>query len=152
MNEMPHFTRLEQAALDEICKHSRERPALEGQLATARVSGRKNTGDGFFTYFEVDRNGPPLTSPWRVLGNVAVTIEGFERPLLVTLFRSKDGYAHMLEATTAGDSTVGIDLSAVRFEIVHYFEDVGIAAGRIWDGKNQPSRDCRARDDKSSKI
>jgi hypothetical protein len=83
---------------------------------------------------------------------VAVTIEGFERPLLVTLFRSKDGYAHMLEATTAGDSTVGIDLSAVRFEIVHYFEDVGIAAGRIWDGKNQPSRDCRARDDKSSKI
>jgi hypothetical protein len=50
---------------------------------------------------------------------VAVTIEGFERPLLVTLFMTKDGYAHMLEATTAGDSTVGIDLSAFRFEIVH---------------------------------
>jgi hypothetical protein len=30
---------------------------------------------------------------------------------------SKDGYANMLEATTAGDSTLGIDFSAVRFEI-----------------------------------
>jgi len=116
---MPHFTKLEQAALDEICKHSRERPALEGQLATASVSSRKNTGDGFFTYFAVDRNCPPLAGPQRVLGNVAVTIEGFERPLLVALFMSKDGYAHMLEGTTAAEIIVGIDLSAVRFEIVH---------------------------------
>jgi hypothetical protein len=119
MNEMPHFTGLEQVALEEICKHSRERPALEAQLATARVSRRKNTGDGFFTYFAADQNCPPLTGPWSVLGNVTVTIEGFERPLMVALFMSKDGYAHMLEATTAGDSTTGIDLSAVRFEIVH---------------------------------
>ena len=126
MNEMPHFTRLEQAVLDEICKRSRERPALEHQLATARVSRRKNTGDGFFTYFAVDRSGPPLTGPWRVLGNVAVTIEGFERPLLVALFMSKDGYAHMLEATTAAESTAGIDLSAVRFEIVHDLRTGGI--------------------------
>jgi hypothetical protein len=119
VNEMPHFTTLEQAALDEICKHAHERPALEGQLATAKVSRRKNSGIGFITYFEVDRNGPPLTGKWRVLGNVAATIEGFERPLLVALFMSKDGYADMLEATTAGDSTIGIDLSALRFEIVH---------------------------------
>ena len=114
---MPDFTALERAALEEICRHSQERPALEGQLATARVSRRKNTEVGFITYFEVDRNGPPLTSRWRVLGNVAATIAGFERPLLLALFMSKDGYANMLEATTAGDSTVGIDFSAVRFEI-----------------------------------
>ena len=131
MNEMPHFTKLEQAALDEIRKHSRERPALEAQLATARVSSRKNTGDGFFTYIAVDKNCPPLAGPWRVLGNVTVTIEGFERPLIVTLFTSKDGYTHMLEATTAAESTVGFDFSAVRFEIVHYFADVGTAAGQI---------------------
>jgi len=116
-NEMPQFTALERAALEEICKHSQERPALEGQLATARVSRRKNTEVGFITYFEVDRNSPPLTSRWRVLGNVAATIAGFERPLLLALFMSKDGYANMLEATTAGDSTVGIDFSAVRFAI-----------------------------------
>ena len=112
--EMPHFTVLERAALEEICKHAHARPALEGQLATARVSRRKNTAVGFITYFAVDRNGPPLTNRWRVLGNVAVR---FERPLLLALFMSKDGYADMLEATTAGDSTVGTDLSAVRFEI-----------------------------------
>jgi hypothetical protein len=116
---MPQFTRLEQAALDEICKHAHERPALEGQLATAMVSHRRNSGDGFFTYFDVDRSSPSLTRPWRILGNVAVTIEGFERPILVALLMNKDGYAHMLEATTAGDSTLGIDFSAVQFEIVH---------------------------------
>jgi len=115
-NEMPHFTALERAALEEICGHSQERPALEAQLATARVSRRKSTEVGFITYFDVDRNGPPLTSRWRVLGNVAATIAGFERPLLLALFMSKDGYANMLEATT-GDSTAGIDFSAVRFEI-----------------------------------
>jgi hypothetical protein len=114
---MPDFTAFERAALEEICTHSQERPALEGQLATARVSRRRNTGVGFITCFDVDRNGPPLTSRWRVLGNVAATIAGFERPLLLALFMNKDRYANMLEATTAGDSTLGIDLSAVRFEI-----------------------------------
>jgi len=112
-----HFTPLERAVLKEICKQSDEREALERQLATARVTRRKNTGDGFFTYFVVDRNGAPLTSRWRVLGNVAASIEGFERPLLLALFMNKDGYADMLEATAVGDSTVGIDLSVVRFTI-----------------------------------
>ena len=118
MSEMPHFTRLEQAALDEICKHARERSILEGQLATAVVDKRKLTETGFFTYFTVARNGPPLASRSRVLGNAAVTVEGFTRPLLIALFMGKDGYAHMLEATTAGDSAVGIDFSVIRFEIV----------------------------------
>src|SRR5579871_2517240 len=116
---MTHFTGLEQAALNEICKHAHEQSVLEGQLATAVVSQRKLTEIGFFTYFTVERNGPPLTSRSRILGNVAVTIEGFTRPLLITLFMNKDGYAHMLEATTAGDSAAGVDFSAVRFEIVH---------------------------------
>jgi hypothetical protein len=51
------------------------------------------------------------------LGNVVATIVGFERPLLLALFQHKDGYAHMLEATAAGDSTVGIDLSTLQFTI-----------------------------------
>jgi len=114
---MLHFTVLERAVLEEICKQAGEREALERQLASARVTRRKNTGDGFFTYFAVDRNDPALTSRWRVLGNVAVTIDGFESPLLIALFMNKDGYADMLEATVAGDSTVGIDLSTLRFKI-----------------------------------
>jgi hypothetical protein len=114
---MLQLTALERAVLEDICKEADERDSLERQLTTARVTGRKNTGDGFFTYLAVDRNGPALTGRWRVLGNVAATIEGFERPLLLTLFMNKDGYADLLEATAAGDSTVGIDFSTVRFRI-----------------------------------
>jgi hypothetical protein len=114
---VPHFTALERAVLEEICKEADERETIERQLATARVTRRENTGDGFFTYFAVDRNGPALTGRWRILGNAAVTIEGLESPLLIALFMNKDGYADMLEATAAGDSTVGIDLSTVPFKI-----------------------------------
>jgi hypothetical protein len=115
---MLQFTALERAVLDEISKQKAdERGALESQLATATVTRRKNTGDGFFTYIAVDRNSPPLTSRRAVVGNVAATIEGFESPLLIALFQDKDGYAHMLEATAAPDSTVGIDLVTLRFKI-----------------------------------
>jgi hypothetical protein len=114
---MLHFTALERAVLQEICKEAGERETIERQLTTARVTRRENTGDGFFTYFEVDRNGPALTSRWAIVGNVVVTIEGFENPLLIALFRNRDGYANMLEGTAAGDSTAGIDLSIVPFKI-----------------------------------
>ena len=115
---MLHFTALERAALEDICgQQADERGVLESQLATATVTRRENTGGGFFTYFTVDRNGPPLTSRWRVVGNVAAMIVGFERPLLIALFMDKDGYAHMLEATVMGDSTVGVDLSTVQFKL-----------------------------------
>jgi len=114
---MLHFTALERAVLEEICRQrADERAALESQLATATVTDRKNTGSGFFTYLAVDRDGPPLTSRFRILGNVVATIVGFEAPLILTLFM-KDGYANMLEATTSGDSTAGIDLSSLRFTI-----------------------------------
>ncbi len=114
---MLHFTALERAVLEEICsEQAAERGVLEGQLATATVTRRENTGDGFFTYFAVDRNGPPLTRRGGVLGTVAPPIVGFERPFFITLFL-KDGYASMLEATTWGESTVGIDLSTLRIKI-----------------------------------
>ncbi|HZE55057.1 MAG TPA: hypothetical protein VE111_17545 [Bradyrhizobium sp.] len=115
---MLHFTALERAVLEDICRQQAdERGVLESQLATATVTRRENIGEGFFTCFAVDRNGPPLTSRWRVVGNVAAAIVGFERPLLLALFRDKDGYVQMLEATAAGDSTVGIDFSAVQFKL-----------------------------------
>ena len=114
---MLHFTALERAVLEEICKQADQREVLERQLATARLTRRENTGDGFFTYFTVDRNSPALTSRWRVVGNVAAAIEGFERPLLIALFMNKEGYADMLEGTAAGDSTATIDLSTVPFRI-----------------------------------
>jgi hypothetical protein len=65
---MLHFNVLERAVLEDICRYQvDEREVLEGQLATATVTLRKNTGDGFFTYFAVDRSGPPLTNRRRIL-------------------------------------------------------------------------------------
>jgi len=115
---MLHLTALERAVLEDICRQQAdERGVLESQLATATVTRRENTAEGFFTYFAVDRNGPPVTSRWRILGNVAATIVGFERPLLLALFMDNDGYVQMLEATAAGDSTVGVDFSTVQFNL-----------------------------------
>jgi hypothetical protein len=112
------LTALERSVLEEISQQqpADQRGVLVSQLASARVTRRENTGAGFFTYLAVDRNGPPLTSRWRVAGNVVATIVGFERPILIALFM-KDGYASMLEATTSGESTAGIDLSTIRFKI-----------------------------------
>jgi hypothetical protein len=114
---MLHFTALERAVLEEICKQADEREVLERQLATARLTRRENTGEGFFTFFTVDQNGPAFRSRWRIVGNVAATIEGLKRPLLITLFMSKEGYADLLEGTAAAESTAAIDLSTVPFKI-----------------------------------
>jgi len=114
---MTHLTALEMAALDAICSQQSDgREALINQLATATVARRENSGVGFFTYLAVDRATSPVTSGGGVLGNVAATIEGFDQPMLLMLFM-KNGYADMLEGATIDDSTVGIDLAALRFEI-----------------------------------
>jgi len=114
---MLDFTALERAALEQICTEVDEGGVLGRQLATASVTRRENTGAGFFTWFAVDRTCAAFMSCWRVLGNVHAAVEGFERPFTLTLFRDKDGYADLLEATSAAQSTVGIDLSTVRFTI-----------------------------------
>ena len=114
---MSDFTALERAVLAEICKEADEREVLERHLTTARVTRRENTGDGFFTWFEVDRTCAALTSRWSVLGSVVAAIEGFERPFLLTLYKDRNGYADLLEATSAAQNTAGIDLATVRFTI-----------------------------------
>jgi hypothetical protein len=104
--------------LQAICRQERDaREALERQLATADVTSRKNSGAGFFTYIAVDRTASPVAQAGRVLGNVAATIKGFKQPVLLMLFM-KDGYADLLEGAAVDDSTVGIDLSALEFEIL----------------------------------
>jgi hypothetical protein len=114
---MLQFTPLERAALEEICRQQPEEcQALQHQLATASVSRRENSGAGFFTYLKVDRSTQPIETGGRVLGNVSATVEGFKQPILLMLFM-ENGYADFLEGATIDDSTVGIDLSALRFEI-----------------------------------
>jgi hypothetical protein len=114
---MLDFTALERAVLAEICRDAEEPALLERQLASASVTRRENTGDGFFTWFAVDRTCAAFMSRWRVLGNVHAAVEGFERPITLTLFRDKDGYANLLEATSAAQTTVGLDFFTVRFTI-----------------------------------
>jgi hypothetical protein len=114
---MLHFTALERAALEEIWRQQIDgRQALESQLATATVTRRENSGVGFFTYLAVDRAAPPVANAERVLGNVAALIEGFKQPLLLMLFMNA-GCAEMLEGAAIDDSTVGIDLSTLRFKL-----------------------------------
>jgi hypothetical protein len=115
---MLHLTELERAALEEICRQqSGERGALDGQLATAVVNRRENSGAGFFTYLEIDRTTTPIVSGGRVLGRVTAFIGGFKQPLILMLFL-KEGYAEMLEGAAVADSTVGIDLSTIQFKLV----------------------------------
>lgn len=114
---MSRLTALEIAVLNEICdREPDQRAALKQQIATATVIQRENSGAGFFTHLSVDHSLPPTSDGNDVIGNVVAKIEGFEGPLLLLLFM-KGGYADMLEGATVQDSTVGIDLSALRFKI-----------------------------------
>jgi len=117
----PHlFTALEQAVLEEIC--ARETvlgAALETQLSAATVISRKNTGAGFYTDFEVTRSVAPLATSKKVIGEVWAEIAGFESPMTFLIFVA-DGYASCLEGATVGDSTTGVDLSAVTFTILPF--------------------------------
>jgi hypothetical protein len=117
---MLHFTALERASLEEICRQQGDaRKTLESQLATATVTRRENSGAGFFTYLEVDRIAAPAMNLGKVLGRVAASIDGFEDPLLLMLFM-REGYADMLEGAAIRDSTVDLDVSTLRFTLSEF--------------------------------
>ena len=112
------LTRLEQAVLQAIyARYPTERAALEAQLAAATVRSRKNTGAGFYTYFDVNRIAAAAAQCERVIGNVSVKIEGFEDPMVFVLF-IEDGYANCLEGAAIRDDTAQTDFGAVEFEII----------------------------------
>jgi hypothetical protein len=61
MQHMPSvgsdFTPLERAVLRAICEaHPVDRAALEGQLSTAIVLSRENTGAGFYARLAIERS------------------------------------------------------------------------------------------------
>lgn len=66
---MSNFTKLEHAVLTSICEeHGANGEALRTILLTAWITERKNTGNGFFTSFDVNRSYPPLLFPERLVG------------------------------------------------------------------------------------
>jgi hypothetical protein len=90
---------------------------LEAQLAAATVVSRKNTGAGFYADLTVDRSIASPVAIERVVGEVWASIDGFAGPMTFLLF-VEDGYAVCLEGATVDDSTVDIDLGALKFKIM----------------------------------
>lgn len=114
----PNFTRLEQAVLNAICEmYPTDRAALETQLATAVLRKRENTGAGFFTYFDVNRNASPVAGLRLRNGPQCVKIKGLQYGMGFILWL-KDYYANCLEGyCLAGESTTEITLDALDFEL-----------------------------------
>jgi hypothetical protein len=114
---MTAFTALERAALLSIFSETPAlAPALEAQLALASVTGRENSGRGFFTMIAVADAAPRVDSP-RVLGNeTQARIAGLDYGLGIILFM-EDGRLDLLEGFTYGESLAALDLSALAFEI-----------------------------------
>src|ERR1700722_2850700 len=115
--EIP-FTPLEQTVFTAICEmHPADRAALTAQLSSATLRGRKNTGAGFCTYFDVGRASSTAIGGEHLRDGPAVTIDGLTFGMGFILWL-KEGYADSLEGYCYEESTIGIDFENVSFEIV----------------------------------
>lgn len=114
------FTALESAVLRAICEKElvdRNRRDLEGQLSTAVLVSRENTGAGFYTSFAVNRGSGVPVSGERLRNGPAMRIDGLQHGMGFILWL-KDGYAELLEGYSYGESTVEIDFKRAGFEII----------------------------------
>jgi hypothetical protein len=115
----PCFSALERAVLDAICEmYSSDRKALEAQLSTATLIGRKNTGAGFYTRFKVERGSGAATRGERSRAGPESKIDGLKHGMGFILWL-KEGYADCLEGYSYGESTAGINLEEeLSFEVL----------------------------------
>jgi hypothetical protein len=121
MQHMPSvesdFTPLERAVLLAICEmHPGDRGALEGQLSTAIVLKRENTGAGFYTRFSIERTSDIAIEGERMKGGPAVSIDGLEHDGIYSL--AKEGYADCLESYCYEESMTGIALHRAGVKIL----------------------------------
>jgi hypothetical protein len=108
---------MEQAVMAAICQmHQDERQVLEAQLMTAIFRSRVNTGHGFYTHFDVNRDRTAAVAGKRLRDGPQIKVTGLNHGMGFILW-FKDGYAHCLEGYAYDDSTVGIDLGKVTFEL-----------------------------------
>ena len=113
---MPHFTKLEMAVIDAICRqHPEVADALRTQLATARVTARENTGAGMIVSWDTAETAPPFPRPMWNFGDVRSTNCGVELSFFV--MTSSDNKSEGLEGYIAGEGndTSGVDLTTVPF-------------------------------------
>jgi hypothetical protein len=112
------FTPLEQAVLTAICEmNSPDQAALEDQLSTATLLSRENTGAGFYTRFAVERAASVALTGERLRAGPEIEIDGLRHGMGFILWL-KEGYADCLEGYSYAESTTGIVLETVGFEIL----------------------------------
>jgi hypothetical protein len=112
------FTPLEQTVLTAICEmYSSDQAALEAQLSTATLLSRENTGAGFYTRFAVERASIAALTGERLRAGPETKIDGLRHGMGFILWL-KEGYADCLEGYSYAESTTGIILGAVGFEIL----------------------------------
>ncbi len=112
---MSKLTALELAAAEAI---AREYPdameALLAQLQNAVVTKRDFTGFGFFTEFDVPRNGPPARDVVGPVGHIRSLVGPEQYPLEFMLY-VRGGYAEMIEAYSFEDGYGDLDLLTAEF-------------------------------------
>lgn len=114
----PDLTPLERAVFRAVCEmHTADRDALEAQLSTATVRSRENTGAGFYTSFDVQRDYVVSIGGEGLKRGPQARIDGFQHGMGFILWL-KQGYLDCLEGYSYDDSTAGIDLERIGFEIV----------------------------------
>jgi hypothetical protein len=114
---MSDITPLERAVLGSILDRWPDlRPALEQQLATARVTKRENSGAGFFTTLAVDPTTPAIQGR---PDSVDAEVDGLAHGMGFVLFVDGAGHADLLEGYTYGEreDTSGLDLHNLIFEL-----------------------------------
>lgn len=121
MQHMPSlgldFTPLEQAVLLAICEmHPVDQAVLEGQLSTAMILSRENTGAGFYTRFSIKHCSDTAIGGERVRRGPEAKIDGLEHGMGFILWLT-EGYANCLEGYSYGESTTKIALEQAGFEI-----------------------------------
>ena len=114
---MDKLSNLERAELDAIALQMPERTdGLMLQLREARVTGRENTGAGFYTTLDV----PPSAGTVEVkspIGNVGTALVGLKHGIGLMLWLT-DGRMHKLEGYSFGESTSDINFEQVDFGLV----------------------------------
>ena len=113
------FTDVETKALSLMVEACREQePALEIQIAKAKVSARENTGVGFFTKLKIDGPVPPLHQSSTDVAHAFAEVAGLEHGMGIILFH-QDGIIDEIEFWTVTPArTHQLDPYNLDFEII----------------------------------
>ena len=93
------FTSLESGIFDLIVRSEVEvGPSLSHLIATSLVTGRDNTGHGFFTEIKADRTAPPIVWKYKLIDGPGIRVDVSGRVLLMgTILWLDDSYPSCLE-------------------------------------------------------